>query len=187
MRRHARRGSSSSTRSIRLPSTTACSELKSRPTQATSAPPIWTGSKLAVTGCLFSIICLTSSSRCRNFGCLGAVYGLGPFNLLGRHGCGDSLAVNPELLRSQGNVIAHKLNYMPDVAVLDLVQQQDVPLPLVEEDIGSGFQSANPPLDTVCQGATPYGRFQKLIRIGQQGIHLHVVGLAAHDDNRHVH
>src|SRR5258707_8313506 len=141
MRRHARRGSSSSTRSIRLPRTS---------TQGASAQSVWNGSKLSETGCLFSIICLIFSSCCRELGWLRAVIGPALYNILGRHGSGDGLAVNPKLLRSQRNVIAHKLNYMPDVAGLDLIQQQGVFLPVGEEDIGRGFQSANPALDTIC-------------------------------------
>src|SRR6516165_5598469 len=144
MRRHARRGSSSSTRSIRLPRTWACSAMKSHPTQGAPASPGWSVSKFAKTGCLFSTICLNSSSCCEGPGWLRTASDLVLFNVLTRHGCGDGLAVNSELLRSHGNVITHKLNHVPDVAVLDLVQQQDVFLPLGEEHIRSGLQSANP-------------------------------------------
>src|SRR5260370_6646728 len=142
MRRQARSGSSSSTMSIRLPRSTTCSALKSCPIQRASAPAVWRGSKPVKTECLSSIICLNSSSCRREFGLLHAVIDPGLFDALGRHGCGDGLAVNSELLRSDGNVIAHKLNHMPDVVVLDFIQHQDVFLPLGEKDIGSGFQSA---------------------------------------------
>src|SRR5689334_17192119 len=123
MRRAARTGSWSSTRSIRLPRISNGSALISRPSQGASALPAWSGSRVAEMGWLFSIICLTSFSGCRESGWLRAVNGLLLFNLFGRHGGGDGLAVNSELLRSQRDVIAHKLNYVPDVAVLHLVQQ----------------------------------------------------------------
>src|SRR3974390_2229131 len=165
MRRQARRGSSSSTRSIRLSRTRAGSALKSSAIQDASAT-VWTGSHSTM-GYPFSIICLTSSSGNRQFGCLRAVIGAPRFNLLARHGCRDGLAMNPELLRSQRNVIAHQLNDVPDVAILDLVEQYDVVLPSRQKNIGSGFQSTDPAFDAVCQGATPQGRFQKFIRIRQ--------------------
>src|SRR5690349_17939127 len=117
MRRHARSGSSSSTMSIRLPRTS---------TQGASAQSVCGGSNIVETELLFSTICLTSSSYCRRFNWLQHVIGCALFIMFGCHGCGNRLAMNSELLRSHRNIITHKLNHMPDVAILDFVQQQDV-------------------------------------------------------------